>query len=41
MRFLAANPEKIGGRNAFHEWASKTKISALPEKAPAKKKEPK
>ena len=38
MRFLAAHMDKIGGKAAFHEWASKTSnIKSLPEKVPAKK----
>lgn len=36
QKFLYAHPEKIG-REALHEWASKTNFSKLPEKAPAKK----
>lgn len=38
MRFLAANPEKIGGWSAFEEWASATKNKKkLPEKVSKKK----
>ena len=33
MKFLAANPEKIGGWSKFHEWAKSTPdIKHLPEK---------
>lgn len=39
QRFLAVHPEKIGGKKAFHEWASKTNFKTLPEKAPAKKQD--
>jgi hypothetical protein len=37
--FLAEHPEKIGGKAAFKEWASKTDFKHLPEKVPAKKKD--
>ena len=37
--YLAEHPEKIGGKKAFHEWASKTNFKQLPEHVPAKKKD--
>jgi hypothetical protein len=38
QRFLAVHPEKIGGKKAFHEWASKTNFRTLPEKVKPPKK---
>jgi hypothetical protein len=38
QHFLYAHPEKIG-KDALHEWSSKTNFKTLPEKAPAKKKD--
>ena len=37
QRYLYAHPEKIG-REALHEWASKTNFSRLPEKVKSPKK---
>jgi hypothetical protein len=32
QRFLAANPDKIGGWSKFKEWAAATNFKKLPEK---------
>lgn len=38
QRYAYSNPEKFGGDTGLAEWSKKTDQSALPEKAPKKKK---
>lgn len=32
QKFLYANPEKVGGKDALAEWSADTNFSSLPEK---------